>query len=145
MAFLLSDILRPARLEEAVLTMSIKKQRGFVPQHVAIILDGNRRWAIKKASSRRFGHIVGADRAEEVLDWCHEIGIKVITLYILSTENISERSPEELNELFLLFYERFSKLLSDERLTKFKIRVKALGPKLYRVRDALQMAILLEL
>jgi tritrans,polycis-undecaprenyl-diphosphate synthase [geranylgeranyl-diphosphate specific] len=116
-----------SKIQEAILTKGISRARSLVPKHVAIILDGNRRWANKKSIERGFGHAEGADRAEEVLDWCHDIGIKTITLYVLSTENLLERSPDELNELFQLFYERFSKLLSDERLSKFKIRVKAIG------------------
>src|SRR5208337_4066147 len=71
-------------------------------------------------------HIAGADTAEKLLEWCHEIGITTITLFMLSTENL-ERSKDELNELFLLFYERLTKLLTDERVARFKIRVKALG------------------
>ncbi|MHB8566596.1 MAG: polyprenyl diphosphate synthase [Nitrososphaerales archaeon] len=113
------------RLYESVLTRSIKRG-GAVPKHIAIILDGNRRWASNKSAERVLGHIAGANTAEELLEWCHEIGIETITLYLLSTENL-ERSADELNELFELFQDRLSKLLSDERITRFRIRVKALG------------------
>jgi|SRR5579875_288615 len=113
------------RIYESVLTRSIKKG-GPVPTHIAIILDGNRRWASNKSADRVLGHIAGANTAEELLEWCHEIGIETITLYLLSTENL-ERSAEELNELFELFRDRLTKLLFDERITRFKIRVKALG------------------
>ncbi|MGI0091026.1 MAG: polyprenyl diphosphate synthase [Nitrososphaerales archaeon] len=112
------------RVYEAVLTRSIKKES--IPKHIAIILDGNRRWASSKSIERVIGHIEGANTAEDLLEWCHEIGIKTITLYLLSTENLN-RSPEELRELFELFTERLNKLLSDERIIRFKVRVKALG------------------
>ena len=65
-------------------------------------------------------------RRRSLLEWCHEIGIKTITLYLLSTENLN-RSPDELKELFELFTERLNRLLSDERITRFKVRVKAIG------------------
>jgi tritrans,polycis-undecaprenyl-diphosphate synthase [geranylgeranyl-diphosphate specific] len=97
-----------------------------MPKHIAIILDGNRRWASTKSIERIVGHIEGANTAEELLEWCHEIGIRTITLYLLSTENLN-RAPDELKELFELFTERLSRLLSDERIVRFKVRVKAIG------------------
>lgn len=112
------------RLYESILSDSIKKEE--IPKHIAIILDGNRRWANSKSTERVLGHIAGADTAEQLLEWCHEIGIRTITLYILSTENLN-RTPEELKELFQLFAERLSKLLHDERIDRFKIRVTAIG------------------
>jgi tritrans,polycis-undecaprenyl-diphosphate synthase [geranylgeranyl-diphosphate specific] len=112
------------RIYGSILSRSIKSEE--VPKHIAIILDGNRRWASKKSIERVIGHIEGANTAEELLEWCHEIGIKTITLYLLSTENLN-RSPDELKELFELFTERLNRLLSDERITRFKVRVKAIG------------------
>jgi tritrans,polycis-undecaprenyl-diphosphate synthase [geranylgeranyl-diphosphate specific] len=118
------NVLGVYRFYESVLSENIKK--GKVPKHIAIILDGNRRWASNKSADRVLGHIAGADTAEKLLEWCHEIGITTITLFLLSTENL-ERTKDELSELFELFYERLTKLLTDERIAKFKIRVKALG------------------
>lgn len=112
------------RIYESILSRNVKKFP--MPKHIAIILDGNRRWANNKSIKRVIGHIEGANTAEELLEWCHEIGIKTITLYLLSTENL-DRTPEELNELFELFTERLNKLLSDERIVRFKVRVKAIG------------------
>ncbi|MCL4517744.1 MAG: polyprenyl diphosphate synthase, partial [Thaumarchaeota archaeon] len=120
----LLNLLGIYRLYEYVLTKSIKKQE--IPKHIAIILDGNRRWASSRSAERVLGHIAGANTAEELLEWCHEIGIRTITLYLLSTENLN-RATDELKELFELFAERLSKLLSDERIERFKIRVTALG------------------
>ncbi|HVB12201.1 MAG TPA: polyprenyl diphosphate synthase [Nitrososphaerales archaeon] len=112
------------RVYESFLSRSVKN--GEVPKHVAIILDGNRRWASNKSIERIVGHIEGANTAEDLLEWCHDIGIKTITLYLLSTENLN-RSPDELNELFELFTERLNKLLSDERIIRLKVKVKAIG------------------
>jgi len=72
------------------------------------------------------GHTQGADVVERLLDWCHEIGIKSITLYVLSTENLS-RSSEEIAELYRLIEERLRRLLTDERIYKYKVRVKGIG------------------
>lgn len=112
------------RLYESILSRSIKK--GEIPKHVAIILDGNRRWANKELTDRRYGHMIGADTAENLIEWCHEIGIKTITLYVLSTENL-ERSIEEITEIYTLLHERLERLLNDDRLMRYGIRICALG------------------
>jgi tritrans,polycis-undecaprenyl-diphosphate synthase [geranylgeranyl-diphosphate specific] len=97
-----------------------------IPGHIGIILDGNRRWAQTQGLIRGVGHEEGANRAEELLDWCHELGIKTVTLYVLSTENL-DRSPEELKELFRLIEARLGKLLTDERIVRYKVNVRAIG------------------
>jgi tritrans,polycis-undecaprenyl-diphosphate synthase [geranylgeranyl-diphosphate specific] len=97
-----------------------------IPTHIGIILDGNRRWAQTQGLSQGLGHEEGANRAEELLDWCHSLGIKSVTLYVLSTENL-DRTPEELRELFELIDARLRRLLSDERIDKYKVNVRAIG------------------
>ncbi len=97
-----------------------------IPGHIGIILDGNRRWAQNQGVIRGLGHEEGANRAEELLDWCHELGVKTVTLYVLSTENL-DRTPDELKELFDLIQARLSKLLNDERIVRYKVNVRAIG------------------
>ena len=97
-----------------------------IPSHIGIILDGNRRWAQFQGVLRGAGHRAGADRAEELLDWCHELGIKTVTLYVLSTENL-DRTPEELKELFGLIEARLNRLLGDERIMRYRVNVRAIG------------------
>jgi tritrans,polycis-undecaprenyl-diphosphate synthase [geranylgeranyl-diphosphate specific] len=99
---------------------------GDVPSHIGIILDGNRRWASEQGLSLGLGHEEGANVAEELLDWCHELKIKTVTLYVLSTENLN-RNEEEVATLFALIEERLSKLLKDERIYRYKVKVKAIG------------------
>jgi len=71
-----------------------------LPQHVAVILDGNRRWAERRgAHSARHGHTAGALKTLEFIDWCDELKIPTITLYLLSTDNLTGRSSQELEEL----------------------------------------------
>lgn len=69
-----------------------------LPKHVGIILDGNRRWAKALGTSAATGHRRGADHVTEVLGWCEDIGIEIVTLWMLSTDNLS-RAKDELDEL----------------------------------------------
>ena len=72
------------------------------------------------------GHWKGADSVENLLDWCEEFDIKIITLYALSAENM-DRKDEELEYLYELIHMRLEKLLNDPRIHKNKMRVKAIG------------------
>ena len=97
-----------------------------MPNHIAIILDGNRRWAKRNLTIQEKGHFKGADAVENLLDWCEEFDIKIITLYVLSAENL-DRKNEELDYLYDLINQRLEKLYNDPRLHKNKMRVKAIG------------------
>ncbi|MEN9961902.1 MAG: hypothetical protein RIS66_315, partial [Actinomycetota bacterium] len=73
---------------------------GDMPKHVAVILDGNRRWAERQGGAKAsHGHAVGAKKTLEFLGWCDDLGIKVVTLYLLSTDNLKGRAGDELKEL----------------------------------------------
>jgi short-chain Z-isoprenyl diphosphate synthase len=79
-------------------------ERGLLPQdlprHVGVILDGNRRWAERQGGAKAsHGHAVGAKKTLEFLGWCNDLGIKVATLYLLSTDNLKGRQTDELAEL----------------------------------------------
>jgi len=101
-------------------------RNGDIPNHLALILDGNRRWAKKNLSMKNIGHWRGADAVENLLDWCEEFDIKIITLYALSAENL-ERKDKELEYLFDLIKIRLEKLYNDPRIHRNKMRVKAIG------------------
>jgi tritrans,polycis-undecaprenyl-diphosphate synthase [geranylgeranyl-diphosphate specific] len=101
-------------------------KNGDKPGHIAIILDGNRRWASEKVMNPWLGHEKGADKVEQLLDWCLELDVKSITLYAFSTENF-QRSGEEVDEIMRIAQERFQKLLTDRRIHGDKIRVKVIG------------------
>ena len=76
-----------------------RKLRGVpVPRHVGVILDGNRRWAKSVGASTKDGHQAGADKIVDLLRWCDEAGVEVVTLWLLSTDNLS-RSATELASL----------------------------------------------
>jgi len=72
-----------------------------VPHHVAVIVDGNRRWARQRLQERvSVGHRAGARKIPEFLGWCEEAGVEVVTLYLLSTDNLGGRDDAELRDLF---------------------------------------------
>ena len=99
-----------------------------MPRHIAIIQDGNRRYARNTGLDTADGHRAGADVTEKVLDWIHELGITHITLYSFSTENFN-RDPSEIESLFTLFKEKFLSVLSDDRVSKYRIRVRMVGDR----------------
>jgi tritrans,polycis-undecaprenyl-diphosphate synthase [geranylgeranyl-diphosphate specific] len=96
------------------------------PEHVAIILDGNRRWASDKALIPWVGHRHGANKIDELMDWCLELDVKFITLYAFSTENFL-RPKKEVEEIMKLIEEKLRSILENERIHENRIRVKAIG------------------
>jgi tritrans,polycis-undecaprenyl-diphosphate synthase [geranylgeranyl-diphosphate specific] len=99
---------------------------GPVPRHVAIIMDGNRRFAYSFGLGASDGHEMGRDKLEMMLDWCLEAGIRVLTVYAFSTENIN-REQEEVDELMHLFAVNFRKAAEDPRVHEHRIRLRAIG------------------
>ncbi|MEM3760964.1 MAG: polyprenyl diphosphate synthase, partial [Candidatus Bathyarchaeia archaeon] len=99
---------------------------GEKVEHIAIILDGNRRWASEKDLHPWLGHEAGAEKVEQLLDWCQKLDVKSITLYAFSTENF-RRPKNEVEEIMRIAEEEFRKILVDERIHKDKVRVKVIG------------------
>ncbi len=82
-----------------------------VPHHIAVIVDGNRRWAKQRLQVRPVvGHRAGARKIPEFLVWCEEAGIDVVTLYLLSNDNLSGRDGGELSDLFDIIAELAGRL-----------------------------------
>jgi short-chain Z-isoprenyl diphosphate synthase len=65
-----------------------------IPRHVGVILDGNRRWALAQGSSSSAGHRAGAAKIVDFLGWCDDVGVEVVTLWLLSTDNLNRPQPE---------------------------------------------------
>lgn len=112
------------KLYEKWLWLQIKNEKS--PEHIAIILDGNRRWASHKSLIPWVGHRHGANKIDELLDWCIELDVKFITLYGFSTENFN-RHKKEVEELMKLIEERMRSILENEKIYANKIKVKAIG------------------
>ncbi|DAC72640.1 MAG TPA: di-trans,poly-cis-decaprenylcistransferase [Thermoplasmata archaeon] len=97
-----------------------------LPKHIAIIMDGNRRFAKELGLSWEAGHIFGKEKIEEVLDWCFDLGIPVLTIYAFSTENF-KRSEKEVKTLMLLLKNELDKAAEDSRIHQNKVQIRILG------------------
>ncbi len=85
-----------------------------IPRHVGVILDGNRRWAKSVGEAAEEGHRAGADKIEELLGWCEDVGVEVVTLWLLSTDNLS-RTDDELAQLFGIIEQAVTNLAAAKR------------------------------
>ncbi len=93
-------------------------------QHIAFIMDGNGRWAKKYGKPRIYGHYHGANKIEEVVQWCYNRGVKYTTFYAFSTENW-KRPPEEVNFILGMLTDRISEFY--ERMNKNGVRLRFVG------------------
>lgn len=100
---------------------------GRMPRHVGIILDGNRRHAREEGLSdfRRI-YAMGASKLDEVLDWCAELGVPAVTLWVCSTDNLA-RSAEEVSGIMAAIEHKMRSLVADPRIHRLGVRVQAIG------------------
>ncbi len=104
-------------------------KQGTIPHHVAIIMDGNRRFAKEIGLGNTLeGHTKGRDKLEEVLEWCLEVGVRILTVYAFSTENIT-RPTEEIQHLMHLFAENFRRVGDDARVHHNRIKITVFGDR----------------
>jgi short-chain Z-isoprenyl diphosphate synthase len=96
-------------------------QPDQVPRHVGVILDGNRRWARDSGLSSATGHRRGADKISDLLQWSEDIGVEVVTLWLLSTDNLA-RDPAELGDLLRVIEDVVGELAAERRW-----RIQAVG------------------
>jgi len=97
-----------------------------LPKHIAIIMDGNRRYARKMGEDTLIGHSLGIDALEKALDWGKELGIRQLTVYAFSTENFN-RGEKERVYLLKMMKGKFEDVCFDERVHKNKVRVRLVG------------------
>ncbi len=95
-----------------------------LPNHIAIIMDGNGRWAKKRGMPRSFGHKAGAEALKKIAFYCDDIGLKHLTLYAFSTEN-QKRPAEEISALFKIFDDYINEIF--EKASERNIRLKFFG------------------
>jgi short-chain Z-isoprenyl diphosphate synthase len=115
-------------------------RRGTLPRHIGLILDGNRRYARELGLTDPLeGHRLGADKLEQVLDWLEQLQIRIITIYVLSTENLA-RPHEELTRLLNLIEAKMRAVAVDPKIHRKGVRVRAVG-QLDLLPPSLQAAI----
>jgi undecaprenyl diphosphate synthase len=95
--------------------------------HLGVIPDGNRRWAKKRGLEPWKGHIYGAEKVEKFLKWCFELGIKKVSFYLLSYENLTKRSKEEIRNIFKLLENYLEKWEKEKLYEKYEVRINFLG------------------
>jgi short-chain Z-isoprenyl diphosphate synthase len=93
---------------------------GPVPCHVGVILDGNRRWARAMGADPHHGHRRGADKIRDLLEWCDDVGVRVVTLWLLSTDNLS-RPTEELAPLLSIIEQTVTDLAAPHNRWELRI------------------------
>ena len=93
-----------------------------LPKHIAIIMDGNRRWAKQRGLNTKDGHKAGADNLEEISKFCNEIGIKYLTVFAFSTENW-KRSKEEVSTLMAILKLHMDAFFRDKNKQNIKIKI----------------------
>ncbi len=97
-----------------------------IPNHIGIIMDGNRRWSDSFMLDRLNGYVMGADKVYKAVEWCIGLGVRQITLYVLSTENL-RRSKEDLEPLFRVLEAKLDNLYHDPIVYEKRMRIKAIG------------------
>ena len=107
-----------------------------LPEHIAIILDGNGRWAKNKGMPRSYGHVVGCDNLEKMCTYINDIGVKYLTVYAFSTENW-KRQVEEVGILMNLFRRYLKRLI--KKSIKDQIRIRVIGSREGLAHDILKI------
>ena len=107
-----------------IMNQKIKIDIHRIPQHIAVIMDGNGRWAQKAGKERVFGHQNGVNAVKDTVEGCRELGVKYLTLYAFSTENWN-RPIEEVNALMELLVQ--SIVNETDNLQENDIRLNFIG------------------
>ncbi|MFC6939329.1 polyprenyl diphosphate synthase [Salinirubellus sp. GCM10025818] len=133
---------RVSRLGTRVYERLLERELAGGPTHVAVIQDGNRRYARSRGEDATDGHYAGAETTEAMLEWCADLGVEELTLYAFSTENF-DRPPEEREQLFDLIAEKLRTFAEREEVHDREVRIRAIGeldrlPG--RVREAIDYA-----
>lgn len=106
--------------------LKMQIESGQMPEHIGIILDGNRRWAASRYMAPWQGHWEGADHVKKFLQWCLDLNIKSITLYAFSTENFN-RPDREVKEIMKIFENSLNEVIASKVIHENRVRIRALG------------------
>ena len=122
----LSEIIRDQAHIQYESKLEKEVKQGHIPNHVALIMDGNRRYAEETHTDTKQGHLKGRDKLEEVLEWCMDLGVKVLTMYAFSTENFS-RKEDEVEFLMDLLEKSLMSFADDKRIHENRVKLKVIG------------------
>ena len=117
------------------LSRNLDAQR--LPRHVGVMIDGNRRWARMRGAGTAAGHRAGADNIKPLLGWCEEAGVEVVTVWLLSTDNL-KRDAAELEPLLVIIEDVVADLAASRRWRLHVVGARELLPQ--RTRDSLHAA-----
>lgn len=117
----------------------LRREISSTPAHIAVIQDGNRRYARQNNDSATAGHHAGAETTEQILQWCQDIGVKELTLYTFSVENFN-RPSDQVEELFDLICEKCKEFADNERVHRNEVAIRAVG-EIEKLPDRVQDAI----
>lgn len=107
--------------------LSREVKRGTLPVHIGLILDGNRRYAREMGyDDLALGHKEGAKKLDDVLKWCVDLGIRIVTIWVLSTDNV-QRDKEEVASLLKVIEEKIEDLSKNPVIRKYGFQIRALG------------------
>ena len=118
-----TDRIRRNRLRDRV------KAAGpeMMPRHISMIMDGNRRFAWNRSMDTEAGHAAGKQRLKDVMSWILELEIPYLTVYALSTENLTSREGEELDTLFDLYVSGLEEISTDPMVHENRVKVQVVG------------------
>jgi len=94
--------------------------------HIAMVMDGNRRWAVENGKNKLQGHKYGAEKLKEAIQWCSDIKARALTVYAFSTENF-KRAEEEVTSLYALMKKYFKDLMESKEIADNEIQINFLG------------------
>jgi tritrans,polycis-undecaprenyl-diphosphate synthase [geranylgeranyl-diphosphate specific] len=133
---------RIAQVGYAAYERLLRRELSGTPSHVAVIQDGNRRYAREQGVETNQGHSEGAETTEALLHWCDELGIDEVTLYAFSTENF-DRPDDQREYIFDLVEEKLRSFADADRVHDAEVCIRAIGETEMlpdRVRDAIDYA-----
>ncbi len=105
---------------------SLEREISDPPEHIAVIQDGNRRYARQAGQAVTDGHREGAETSKQILEWCRDVGVEELTLYAFSTENF-DRPAEEREHLFDLITEKLEEIADEPEIHENEVRIRAIG------------------
>jgi len=111
-----------------------------IPKHIAVIPDGNRRYARKYNLSIYEAYKIGSEKTLEFLNWCMEFGIKVVTFFVISYDNFLKRSKEDVDAVLRLLKEKLKKIREYKNIIENKVKIKIIG-RIHLLPDDIQKEI----